>query len=197
MMWTKDDDELLITARDNNVPYKLIAQELGRTRSACETRGYHFIKLGIIKKDPPLIATRDELLDFVRKYVVNDACPNRERHLIRKEFGGWTQALAAAGLTQNCGGLFNYSKQATLYLLKFDGFYKIGVTQRDLSERTKRFPDHIVLDTYCSDLDEILSLEKEILSKVERVRANHKGLTRNGETECFLSPDIKSLEDLL
>lgn len=196
-MWTKEDDELLITARNEKVPYKLIAKELGRTEGACQTRGYYYIERGLIKKDPPLDLTRDELLALVKKYRVKDACPNREWSLIRKEFGGWTKALEAANMLPNCGGLFDYSKPAILYLLKFDGFYKIGITQRPLEERTVRFPKHIVLDTYCSDLDEILSLEKEILSKVEPASPQDVGFIRNGSTECFLFRDITSLEDLL
>ena len=197
MIWTKEDDELLITARNEKVPYKLIAKELGRTEGACQTRGYYYIERGLIKKDAPLVLNRNELLALVRKYRVKDACPNREWWLIKKEFGGWTNALREAGLPQNCGGLFDYNKPAMLYLLKFDGFYKIGITQRALQERTIKFPEHIVLDTYCSDLDEILSLEEEILSKVEPAGLLHEGFRRNGETECFLFRDIDSLEDLL
>lgn len=197
MIWTKDDDELLITARNEKVPYKLIAEELGRTEGACQTRGYYYIKLGLIKKEPPLVLSREELISLIRLYKVKDSCPHREWWLIKKEFGSWTNALREAGLLQNCGGLFDYNKPAVLYLLKFDGFYKVGITQRSLKERTKRFPEHIVLDTYCSDLDEILSLEEEILSKVEPVSLQHEGFRRNGETECFLFRDIDSLEDLL
>lgn len=197
MIWSQEHDEVLIQGRNNGRSYKQIAAEIGRTEGACQTRGYKFIKEGLIHKEPPLVLNREQLLDLVRLYRVRDNCPNREWNLIRKEFGGWVKALEAAGLEQNCGGVWDWNKPATLYLLRFDGFYKIGVTQRQIEQRFRGAPEYEVLDTYCSDLDEILALEREILSKVEPYLPENEWFKRNGKTECFLFRDIKTLTELI
>lgn len=198
MKWTNEKLEQLIELRAQKKTYAQIAAILDCSENSAKTYGSKLIKEGRLDRAKTHRKyTRDELIEVVKSAKRRDDCPMEYRHYIKEEFGGWTKALEAAGLAQNCGGLLDYSKPATLYLLKFDGFYKIGITQRPLSQRAAKFPSHEILDTYCSDLDEILALEREILSKVERFQPDLSWFERNGKTECFLFPFDPTFDDLI
>lgn len=195
MKWTDEHTEILIARRNARVKYEDIAKEIGCDVPAIKYR----VK---VLKLPPICDlankySKDELLEVLRTYQSKDACPMEYRHYINKQFGSWTAGLNEAGLASKIGGVFDKTKPTTLYLLKFDGFYKIGVTQRKIEQRFSGAPKYEVLDTYCSDLDEILSLEREMLSKVERFEPNLSWFKRNGKTECFLFPFDPTFEDLL
>lgn len=198
MKWTNEKIEQLIELRAQKKTYAQIAIILGCTENSAKSCGSKLIKEGKLDRAKTHRKyTRDELIEVVRSVKKRDDCPMEYRHYIREEFGGWAKALEVAGMKQNCGGLFDSTKPTTLYLLKFDEFYKIGITQRKIEQRFRGAPEYEVLDTYCSDLDEILALEREILSKVEPYLPENGWFKRNGKTECFLFRDIKTLTELI
>lgn len=198
MIWMHETEEKLIQLKRAGVTYSAIAQELGCSLNAATTKGYELIQAGRLERHvrQPRVP-REDLIKIIRHFQSRDACPNKYRHSINKEFGSWSAGLKAAGLTSKIGGIFDSTKPATLYLLKFDEFYKVGITQRKIEQRFHGAPDYVVLDTYCSDLDEVLSLEREILSKVERFEPKDRWFERNGKTECFLFPFDPTFEDLI
>ena len=197
MIWMHETEEKLIQLKRAGATYKSIAQELGCSTGAASTKGYELIQAGRLEKYKKIHPSREELIEIIQQYQSRDACPGFYMSSINKEFGSWSAGLKAAGLSSKIGGLFDSTKPTTLYLLKFDEFYKIGITQRKIEQRFRGAPNYSVLDQYCSDLDEILSLEREILSKVERFQPKDRWFERNGKTECFLFPFDPTFEDLI
>jgi hypothetical protein len=198
--WTEEEITTVINLHGIKTPLKQIAETIGCTYDQLCYIVRKLISEGklVSYRSNPSIYTKEQLIDFIQEYKSRDACPNPIRHAINKMFGSWSKGLEAASMTSNIGGLVDPSKPLMLYLLQFDGFYKIGVTQRTLQQRFSGAPHYEVIDTYCSDLDEVLSLEKEILSKVERVLPEHPWFKRNGKTECFKSDKkLNSLLDLI
>lgn len=197
MIWTDELEQKLIYLKENGDTYSSIATILGCSLNAATTKGYELIQCGRLKKYVKIHPSRDELLQIIRKYRTRDNTPSKYLSSINREFGSWSAGLKESGLKPNVGGIMDPTLPTTLYLIKIDGYYKIGMTQRTVEQRLSKLTGYTILDTYCSDLDEILSLEREILSKVERIRSENIALQRNGLTECFLFPFDPTFEDLL
>lgn len=199
-MWTELTEQLLIQRRAEGISFKAIATEIGKSLPATYQKAKELRDCGRLQGTFQATTnkyTRKELIEVIQLYKSRDACPNKYRNEIVKQFGSWSAGLKEAGLTSRIGGIFDPELPITLYLLKFDGFYKIGVTQRQIEQRFAGAPSYTVLDQYCSDLDEIIALEKEILSKLERTLPSDSWFERNGKTECFLFPFDPTLADLI
>lgn len=77
---------------------------------------------------------------------------------MERRFGSWNKAVLAAGLDLNTGKLIN-SKETILYLVQFEKFKKIGITQRTIKDRLVGFPDYEILDQAKTDLEFALECE--------------------------------------
>lgn len=202
--WTDKNDDELISLREAGKSYMECAEILGRSHDSCKKRGSHLINLGRLKRVVDRAEysknehSKEDLIALIKQYVSRDKAPCSISYQVVKCFGSWTAGLAAANVAGNIGGKMLVEKPTTLYLLKFDGFYKIGITQQTLKKRFSGAPPFLVVDTYVSDLTEIMELEKQILSNVTTYIPKNSWFERNGKTECFIiGRELKELTDLL
>lgn len=96
------------------------------------------------------------------------------------------------------GGCHNKTKPTILYLVQFENFYKIGITQKSIKERFYGAPKYTMVDYVSTDLDFAFDMEAIIKESVNTFIPEIKWFERNGKTECFISDTpITSLEQLL
>ena len=74
-----------------------------------------------------------------------------------------------------------------VYLVEFDGYYKVGITQQPINNRFIGYPKYEVLLTLsCSNLKEAKDIEAEWLKNVSNLSYYAPDFPRNnGSTECF------------
>lgn len=144
---------------------------------------------GVFRK--PRVYSDEELLNILRDsetptynhFIQSNDLPSAVTY--RNRFGSWAKALELAGVEQNSNSLIP-SKNTLVYLLEFDGFYKVGITQQALEERFMGYPKYEVLLTLNCTLDEARKIEKEWLANTQPYRFYGTGFPRcNGATECF------------
>lgn len=208
--WTEEEELEFIRLRQENKDNKEIATLLNKTHDSVKKKASEFLNAGIIEgisrkgkyKTGPrtkLDLPRDTLLGIVKEYVSAEACPTHYLSNIRRVFGTWTKALEEAGISGNIGGNMTRDRLTSVYLLVFDGFYKIGLTQQQIKSRFSGAPTYTVLDVLVTDLDNALYLEKELKKTIKRIQyiAEHPWFERNGKTECFKTDQpIRQLEDI-
>jgi DNA-binding CsgD family transcriptional regulator len=101
------------------------------------------------------------------------------------EFGSWNGALEAAEIPHNKGS-WKPDRPTIVYLIEFDGYYKIGVTQQTVKQRFGGYPEYQVLKTRSLELKRALDLEKTLLDVAEPYQYLHNDFPRgSGKTECF------------
>jgi hypothetical protein len=104
----------------------------------------------------------------------------------RKYFGSWSAALEAAGVAATGQ---KQDKQTTLYLVEFDGFYKIGITQQTVDQRLGgRYPPYKVIGTIkFESLSEAKQEEKRLLTLIKEYKyiPTDFPVEGRGFTECF------------
>jgi hypothetical protein len=210
--WTEEEELEFINLRGQNKNNKEIALILGKSHDSVKKKASELLNAGIItgnsrrgwykdriKNPPRLNLPEEKLLDIVREYVSSEACPTSYRSNIRRVFGSWTKALEAAGIPGNIGGNFVSSRVTRVYLLRFEGFYKVGVTQQQIKSRFSGAPSYEILDYLETDLDNAVYLEKELKKSIKSYQyvAEHPWFERNGKTECFKTDQpIRQLEDI-
>jgi hypothetical protein len=94
---------------------------------------------------------------------------------------------------------FDKNKPTTVYLIQFEGFYKVGVTQQKITYRFSGAPEYKVIDSIDLDLEEALQFEKELKRAIKPMQyvAEHHWFERNGKTECFKAEkQLTALEEL-
>lgn len=107
----------------------------------------------------------------------------------RKYFGSWAEALAAAGIEQ-ANSVMKTNKPTKVYLVEFEGFYKIGITQQTVKQRLGgRYPAYkIILELEFDTLAEAKQIEKAWLEAVKpyKYTPNNFPAEGRGATECFV-----------
>jgi hypothetical protein len=198
--------------------YVDIAKELGVSYDLVKKEGSKLVKSGqgenlkgvfgnrggyngwrSMSSRPILDLPREELLNIVREYVSYEACPTHLRSNIKRIFGTWTNALQEAGISGNIGGKLYKDRTTRVYLLKFNEFYKVGVTQQQIKSRFSGAPSYEIVDYVETDLDNATYLEKELKKTIKAFQyiAEHPWFERNGKTECFIPPHpINALEEI-
>lgn len=125
----------------------------------------------------------------------------------RKYFGSWTAALDAAGVTSTKTEGYKvgtstqrHDKLTTLYLVEFEDFYKIGITQQTVHQRLGgRYPVYTI--RYTKEYPTLHEAKREETRLLELVKYN-KYIPTNfpaegrGFTECFQMPK-NEFEDFL
>ena len=137
-----------------------------------------------------------KLLDKMREAKANGIATPSEKQIIRS-FGSWRNARVAAGLP--CiATTFDREVETLVYLVWFveDDVFKVGVTQKSLQERGKRWPEYYVVDCISTSAAAALSLEKKVLEKFYNTKFYYDKIEGNGATECFKYNDIPSLVSL-
>ena len=207
MKWTEEDINTLVDMRNEGISMSTISEVLGRPYSSVVTRASRLIKDGVLVSRKPRLTEREiillsdsnYLIELVKTYVSSEAAPGQVRTRVIKTFGTWTKALEVAGVSGNIGGKFCEDRIARVYLLRFEGFYKIGVTQQQIKSRFSGAPSYEILDYLETDLDNAVYLEKELKKSVKSYQyvAEHPWFERNGKTECFKTDrPIRQLEDI-
>ena len=98
------------------------------------------------------------------------------------------------------GGNLSASAITTLYLVKFDDVYKIGITQQRIKDRFTGAPRYTILDSLDTTLEDAWELERLIKNSehITKVEPIDSWFRRNGRTECFVTKEeISTLEELL
>lgn len=114
----------------------------------------------------------------------NNAYPSGTTYANR--FGSWNAAMELAGKPIGTNSLKEGVK-TLVYLVEFEGFYKIGITQQEVSSRLSGYPKYEVLLTIqCETLAEAKSIETTWLHNVKKYKFISSTFPRNkGATECF------------
>jgi hypothetical protein len=123
----------------------------------------------------------------------------------RKYFGSWSKALEAAGVTSTYVARVQQDtpkelRKVTLYLVKFEDFYKVGITQQTITQRLGgRYPPYTIVAT--KDFDsrgEAKHAERCILSAVKNCKFIPTNFPAEGRgfTECF-KPEPSVLSEVL
>lgn len=100
----------------------------------------------------------------------------------RKYFGSWENALDQAGI------VIKSDKPVRVYLVEFDGFYKIGITSQTVNERLGgRYPKYTVIMEIVTTIEEAREIEREWLNNVKPYQYIPSNFTAEGRgfTECF------------
>jgi len=191
--WTIEEDQLVEVCNSKGWTAKEIAAELDRSEGSVKARRK---LLGLIgPKGGPKKYTKEQLIKLLQDAPVKtyDYLNSKESGLpaattYRQYFGSWNAALEAAGIhVNNC--VQKPDKPTRLYLVEFDGFYKIGITQQTINQRLGgRYPPYnIVLTLEFENLDEARSVEKSWLEAVADYRYVPTNFPTEGRgfTECF------------
>jgi DNA-binding CsgD family transcriptional regulator len=166
--------------------------------------GYH-LKPWTIEEDGMLIqlrglnTTNKDIADIMGK--TEPSVKHRVGALVKKgmlpkyEGNYWEVGLNSI---RKPGGCHDKNKPTILYLVKFDEFYKIGITQKSIKERLYGAPEYTVIDFIDTDLEFAFEMESIIKKSVTTFIPENIWFERNGKTECFISETpITSLEQLV
>ena len=105
----------------------------------------------------------------------------------RKYFGSWEKALEAAGRSITSNFSMKPDRPTTVYLVEFDGFYKIGITQQTVAQRLHSHPPYNILMQIQCTLSEAKDIEKQWLENVKHLQYIPATFPAEGRgfTECF------------
>lgn len=183
--WAEEDKELVKLWSELGWTAKEIGEELNRSEksvSHCRT------KLGIRVRRQ---YSDKELLDILRNsentgsvhFMYTKELPSVDTY--QRHFGSWNKALEAAGIPLNTSSM-QPNKPTTFYLIEFDGFYKIGITQQiSLQKRfsKSKYPQYKVLFKHTGDFEFVQDTEKYLLAYLEDYKYQPPNF--GGFTECF------------
>lgn len=141
--------------------------------------------------------TDEYLLDIIKSlphtgrdwYNINKHADWPSASTIATRFGSWTNALLKAGRNINIGTQ-KKDKATKVYLIKFDTFYKVGITQQEIKARFSGYPKYEIILVKETTLDNAKYIEKEILNLVQEYSYEPECFPKEGRgfTECFIAP---------
>ncbi len=196
---TEDQKISIIALKNKGLKYQEIANQTGLTVSSIASyiaRNHR----DLLKKNPlteeetlKVIELRDQGISYS---MIAEQLGKTVDHIKKK-----CSALLKEGKIQNIrgarGGNMSVTSPTTLYLIKFEDFYKVGVTQQKLKDRFSGAPEYSVIDTMTTSLEEAWELEKAIKAVVKPFIPEHSWFIRNGRTECFKTEkQLTALEEL-
>ena len=166
--------------------------------------GYHVVKWSD-EDNKTLISLRNQGLSNREIATLMNRSENSIKHkasefikagkLPKKDGDYWQVGLDSI---KRPGGCHDKGKPTILYLVEFDGFYKIGITQKSIKERFYGAPEYRVVDYLSTDLEFAFEMEASIKKFIEPFIPENKWFERNGKTECFKSAiKLEYLEQLL
>lgn len=194
--WTTDEEARLLELKQKGVRLADIAKHLNRSPEAVKTRSKRLAaQNGVISKSGNFSWTDAEVgtlytdLDYDElaaalgksRRAIMSKC---EKLGISKRFPG----------TNKSPGTMNVHEPATLYLVDFGEYKKVGVTQVSLHERFKHEKFFRVLDVVEMDVKSCLETEGEILRNMREYKV--VGDLHRGSLECF-NYDCALLSDLI
>jgi len=206
--WTEEDFELLRCFSEAGYTAREIASELNCSENSVK---HYKSKLGISTRNNsysggkqkattvatsgrPNAYTREQLIEVMQQAPVHtyDYFNSKDSGLpaattYRKYFGSWENALEAAGILPNVSSMKQHLP-TKVYLLDFGDFYKIGITQQELSKRFgSRYPKYEVVLCIETTLEEARKIEAMWLANVSSYRYTPSNFPQEGRghTECF------------
>lgn len=191
--WTEEEDQFIAVCTNQGWTAKEIATELDRSTSSVIARRN---RLGLKGATGcPKKYTKEELIRLMKSapIVTYDYFNSKESGLpsatiYRSYFGSWSAALEAAGIEQ-ANSVMKMDKPTKVYLVEFDGFYKVGITQQTIKQRLGgRYPDYrIVLELEFNNLREAKEVENSWLEAVKSYKFIPSNFPSEGRgfTECF------------
>lgn len=204
--WTEDKKLTIYNMRKAGHSYKEVAEVFGTTKANISA------VISRMKKDYPDILTanpwteaEEEEFISLREQGYDNAeiakLLNKKIDSVKKKASEFIRLGLVEG--QVSGGQsagFDINKPTIVYLLQFEGFYKVGVTQQKITYRFAGAPSYTVVDFIEVDLEEALQFEKELKRAVKPMQyiAEHPWFERNGKTECFKTEkQLTAFEELL
>lgn len=186
--WSAEECELLAVMCKAGYSNADMAVELECSEKAVVMKKH---KLGIRTQ---FEYTKEHLLDILKSASEHTASyfnnplnrlPTVQRY--QRHFGSWNAALKAAGIQVNQKGL-KLDKLTTVYLVRFNGYYKAGITQQTVTQRLSGYPSYKICWTKTFEtLEPALELEKQILEYVKPYQHIAEDFPRGiGKTECFV-----------
>ena len=203
--WTEDKKLTIYNMRKAGASYNEIAEVFDTTKANISAVISRMAKQGfdVLTKNPWTEAEEEKFIDLRSKGYSNTEIAkvlSKKVDSIKKKASEFIRLGLVSG--QVSGGQssgFDADKPTTVYLLHFDGFYKIGITQQKISIRFSGSPDYEVIDTVITDINNALYLEKELKKAIKNMQyiAEHPWFERNGKTECFKTEkQLTALEEL-
>lgn len=198
--WTEEEKFLIWQWTEEGWGLKEIANELEisvdnvkklRAQMGSSTKSnYKHLYKGTVKE------VQDRLIKLMQDSpLISYAYFNSKDSLVpsattyRKYFGTWENALKAAGCVTTEGKCSTkHDKPTILYLVEFDDFYKIGITQQTVQQRLGgRYPKYNILIQMEMSLEEAKSTEKQWLDQVKPFQFIPTNFPAEGRgfTECF------------
>ena len=103
----------------------------------------------------------------------------------RKYFGSWENALTAAGVSNSCS--LKSDRATIVYLVEFDGFYKVGITQQTVAQRLQAHPQYTIVMQIQGTLEEAKRIEAQWLDNIKHLKYIPTTFPAEGRgfTECF------------
>ncbi len=180
----------------HNMTYLEIATILNR---GLESVKYASLKLGYSKSNI-IQASDDELLDLVRKYKSLSAMDRNKTqgepgsHIIIHRFGSWSKACDLAGIGAVTSNLVR-DRPTIVYLVDFQEFKKVGITQQTIKERFYGYPAYTILDyKIFSNPVDACTYERLLLDKLSGFSFEPKFFP--GKTECFKA-DFITMDEII
>lgn len=201
-LWKPEEIEKLLELRSTGVENTEIAEILGRSLSSTTMKIKRLIKEGTLQsrntRSQYINLKDEEILQKIKEYVSYKQAPADFPHIVQVRFGSWSNAQTLAGVNGRIGGVTDPNLTTKLYLLKFNKFYKVGITQQTIKQRFAGAPSYEVLDCLETDLDNAYYLEKAVLKHVRPYQYIAEELeVKGGKTECFIPPHpINALEEI-
>ena len=193
--WSQEELDFIHTSIADT-SYLEIATILDRTYESVK---YACLKLGYSKSNTIQISD-EELLDLVRKYHTStsmdrDKLPEEPgSHIIIHRFGSWPEAAKLAGISIIKHNMYK-DRNTVLYLVDFNDFKKIGITQQTIKERFYGYPEYHILDYKIFNTPtEAYDQEQQLLSKLADYKYSPKFFP--GKTECFRG-DFLTIESII
>lgn len=191
--WDKDTDDLLKLWVFKKWTNKAIANELGVTVAQVT---YRKSLLGISIKGigKTRLYSDEELLNFLKEATTHSAeyfnnTPGLPyASTFSDRFGSWNKALELIGISPNKCSM-KKDKVTLLYLVEFNGYYKIGITQQSIMHRLKSHPPYsVVIFREFDNLQEAKNMEAEWLKVVNPYKYIPEDFPKEGrgKTECFI-----------
>lgn len=205
--WTEEDKEVArlllqqgLTARDVSVEIDIPEGTINGWKNIWAIRNkksYKEIYSGTVGEvQQRLIKLMQEAPEVSYSYFNSSTSNVPPATTYRKYFGSWSAALDAAGLVvSNQKG----ARSTKVYLVEFDGFYKLGITQQTVDQRLGgRYPEYKILGTIqFNTLAEAKKEEARLLGLIKEYKyiPTNFPVEGRGFTECFKVSKSK-LEEL-
>lgn len=150
--WTDEDNETIRVLSEAGFTAREIASEMECSEDTVKRKKSVLnIRTKSNRGGRPEEYTKEQLITIMQTAPVctYDYFNSKESGLpsattYRKYFGSWTAALEAAGISPNTSVL-KEDKPTTLYIVEFEDFYKIGITQQTVPQRLGgRYPAYTI-----------------------------------------------------